>query len=94
MYWFAGEMASGRAPLLTRVVEERFATEPALVEQLLHVLNHDVPPSSLFSPGLAASALAKGLARGRGRRREVLGEARTLAGEQLRRRRPPAVPNR
>src|SRR5829696_312303 len=85
MYWFAAEMASGRAPLLNRVVEERFASDPELVEGLLHVLNHDLSPSELFRPGLGVSALAKALARERGRRLQVLGEARTMAGEQLRR---------
>jgi 2-polyprenyl-6-methoxyphenol hydroxylase-like FAD-dependent oxidoreductase len=94
MYWFAGDMAARRSPLLSRVVEERFATEPELVEGLLHVLNHDLPPSELFSPALGVSTLAKALARERGRRLEVLGEARMLAGQQIRRRRPPALPNR
>ena len=93
MYWFAQDMARpGRAPLLTRIVEERFAAEPALVEGLLHVLNHEIPPSELFGPRLSVAALAEALRRGRGRRRQVLGEARALAGEQLRRRKPPALP--
>jgi 2-polyprenyl-6-methoxyphenol hydroxylase-like FAD-dependent oxidoreductase len=94
MYWFAGEMASGRAPLLNRALEERFAAEPELVEGLLHVLNHDLPPSELFGPRLAGSMLARALSRGRGRRRQVLAEARRLAGEQIRRRKPPALANR
>jgi menaquinone-9 beta-reductase len=95
MYWFARDMAMpDRIPLLTRVVEERFAAEPGLVERLLHVLNHEIPPSRLLGPGASASALSKAFARGRGRRREVLGEARTLIGEQVRRRNPPALPNR
>jgi 2-polyprenyl-6-methoxyphenol hydroxylase-like FAD-dependent oxidoreductase len=95
MYWFAQDMARpNRAPLLTRVVEERFAAEPELVEGLLRVLNHEVPPSKLFGPALSASTLARGVRRERGRRRQVLREARALAGEQLRRRKPPALPNR
>lgn len=85
MYWFAQEMAvPGRAPLILRVVEERFATDPELLEGLLRVLNHDLPPSKLFGPGLATSALAKAFVGARGRRRELLGEARTLVGEQIR----------
>ena len=43
---------------------------------------------------LGVSALAKALVRERGRRLEVLGEARGMAGDQLRRRSPPALPNR
>jgi 2-polyprenyl-6-methoxyphenol hydroxylase-like FAD-dependent oxidoreductase len=94
MYWFAGEMAARRTPHLSRVVEERFAGEPRLVERLLHVLNHEVPPSRLLSPSGSASALVKALGRASGRRLEVLAEARALAGQQIRRRRPPALPNR
>ena len=94
MYWFAGEMAARRTPHLSRVVEERFASEPELVERLLHVLNHEVPPSRLLGPAGSAGALSKALARARGRRLEVLAEARALAGRQIRRRRPPALPNR
>jgi 2-polyprenyl-6-methoxyphenol hydroxylase-like FAD-dependent oxidoreductase len=95
MYWFAQEMAlPGRLPQLSSVVDERFAAEPEQVEGLLHVLNHDIPPSELFGPGFAASTLAKAFVRRRGRRRDLLGEVRTLAGEQIRRRKPPALPNR
>ncbi len=95
MYWFAQDMANpGRAPLLSRVVERRFAADPELVEGLLHVLNHEIPPSGLFSPRLSISALVEGLREGRGQRRQILGEARALAGELVRRRKPPALPNR
>jgi 2-polyprenyl-6-methoxyphenol hydroxylase-like FAD-dependent oxidoreductase len=85
MYWFAQDMAvPGRAPLILRVIEERFATDPELLEGLLRVLNHDLSPSKLFGPGLATSAFAKAFVRARGRRRELLGEARTLVAEQIR----------
>ena len=94
MYWFAGDMASRRTPLLSRVVEERFASDPELVERLLRVLNHEVPPSQLLSPGATMATLSKAIGRERGRRLEVLAEARALAGQQVRRRRPPALPNR
>jgi 2-polyprenyl-6-methoxyphenol hydroxylase-like FAD-dependent oxidoreductase len=95
MYWFAQEMAlPDRAPLLTGLVEKRMEADPRLVEGMLHVLNHEMTPSELIGPRLAASALAEGLVRERGRRRAILREARTLMGEQIRRRKPPALPNR
>jgi 2-polyprenyl-6-methoxyphenol hydroxylase-like FAD-dependent oxidoreductase len=95
MYWFAQDMANPtRAPLLSRVVEERLAGDPALVEDLLRVLNHELPPSELFGPRLGVSALGTALRRERGRRWQLLGEARALAGEQVRRRKPPALPSR
>ena len=49
MYWFARDMASDRTPHLSRAMEERMAGDPRLVEGLLRVLNHELPPSKLFS---------------------------------------------
>jgi hypothetical protein len=86
--------STDRAPLVGQVVEERLAQDPRLVEGLLRVLNHELPPSELLSPRLGLSALVTAFARERGRRGQVLGEARTLVGDQLRRRKPPALPNR
>ena len=95
MYWFAQEMAlPDRAPLLLRLIEKRMEAEPRLVEGMLRVLNHELAPSKLFGPRLAGSALAEGLIKGRGRRRALLREVRDLAAEQMRRRKPPALPNR
>jgi 2-polyprenyl-6-methoxyphenol hydroxylase-like FAD-dependent oxidoreductase len=95
MYWFAQEMANPtRAPLLNGVIEERMAEDPRLVEGLLRVLNHELPPSELFGARFGVAALGTALVRERGRRWQVLGEARVLAGDQLRRRKPPALPNR
>jgi 2-polyprenyl-6-methoxyphenol hydroxylase-like FAD-dependent oxidoreductase len=95
MYWFAQEMANPtRAPLLNRVVEERLAEDPQLVEGLVRVLNHELPPSELFGLRFGVAAIGTALVRERGRRLQVLAEARTLMGDQLRRRKPPSLPNR
>jgi 2-polyprenyl-6-methoxyphenol hydroxylase-like FAD-dependent oxidoreductase len=95
MYWFAQDMAvPGRAPLITRVVEERFAAEPELVEGLLRVLNHELKPSQLFTPWLGIAALSGALRSGRGQRRAVLREAGALAREEVRRMRPPRIARR
>jgi hypothetical protein len=92
MYWFAQDMgAPGRTPLLSRVVEERMTSDPQLVEGLLRVLNHEVPPSRLLGVRGTASVLADAFRGGRGQRRSVLGEVRTFSGDQLRRRRRPAL---
>jgi 2-polyprenyl-6-methoxyphenol hydroxylase-like FAD-dependent oxidoreductase len=87
MYWFAQDMgAVDRAPLLLRAMQARFATDPDLVEGFLRVLGHDLPPSQLFTPATMLSILAEALRDGRGQRRALLAEARTLGVEELRRR--------
>jgi 2-polyprenyl-6-methoxyphenol hydroxylase-like FAD-dependent oxidoreductase len=90
MYWFAQDMGDpDRAPRLSRVIEERMAADPRLVDRLLRVLNHEIRPSKVFSPRLGLSALATALRTGRGHRRELLGEAGTLAVAEMRRGGPP-----
>jgi 2-polyprenyl-6-methoxyphenol hydroxylase-like FAD-dependent oxidoreductase len=86
MYWFAQDIGAAEGPQhLGAVVGTRFAEEPATVEKLLRILNHELPPSSLFTPGFVFSVLAAALRDGRGLRREVLAEARDLAVEEVRR---------
>lgn len=86
MYWFAHDMgAPGTAGLLELEVMRRIAAEPRLIADLVRVLNHDLPPSGLFSPSLALGALGPALLKSPGRRLQLLGEAGTLAGIQLRR---------
>jgi 2-polyprenyl-6-methoxyphenol hydroxylase-like FAD-dependent oxidoreductase len=84
MYWFARDMASGRAPRISVAIEERMAADPRLVESLLRVLNHELPPSEMFTPRLALSGFSKAWADGGGHRMSLLGEARDLALEQIR----------
>lgn len=86
MYWFAREMgAAGPSRLLDREVLRRIGSDPRKVADLARVLNHDLPPSKLFSAPLALSTLAGALLKHPGQRRRLLGEAGELAATQLRR---------
>jgi flavin-dependent dehydrogenase len=86
MYWFAQDMAAtDRAPKLLRAIQERLAAEPRLVDDMLRVLGHDLPPSKLFTPSLILPVLAEALRTGRGERLALLAEPRALAVEELRR---------
>lgn len=90
MYRFAGEMgAPGPTPRLIHEIQRRLAADPKLTHGLLRVLNHDLPPSRLFTPWLAAQAVASGLRRGRGSRRALLRDTRTQLAAELLDRRPP-----
>jgi 2-polyprenyl-6-methoxyphenol hydroxylase-like FAD-dependent oxidoreductase len=89
MYRFAGEMgAPGPTPQFVHEVQRRLAASPKLTEELLRILNHDLPPSRVFTPRLAVRAVASGLRRGRGRRRALLRELRGELTRELRDRRP------
>jgi 2-polyprenyl-6-methoxyphenol hydroxylase-like FAD-dependent oxidoreductase len=86
MYWFAQDMGTvDRAPLLGPALEARLASDPDLVENLLRVLGHEIPPSRLFTPPLMLSLLAEALREGRGQRLAIAAEARGLAVQELRR---------
>jgi 2-polyprenyl-6-methoxyphenol hydroxylase-like FAD-dependent oxidoreductase len=86
MYWFAQDIGAFEGEQhLNAAVEARFAEEPAAVEKLLRILNHDLPPSQLFTPGFVLSSLARALREGRGHRGAILAEARERAVEEIRR---------
>ena len=86
MYWFARDTGDlERAPLLQPALEARLAADPELVEDLLRVLGHEIPPSQLLTPSLMLSLLAETLRDGRGRRLAIAAEARGLALQELRR---------
>jgi menaquinone-9 beta-reductase len=86
MYWFAQDVGAAEGEQhLTGVVGSRFAAEPAVVEKLLRIFNHELPPSGLFTPSFALSVVAEALRKGRGHRRAILAEARELAVEEVRR---------
>ena len=86
MYWFAQDLGDSiRAPLLLRALQDRLAAEPALVDDFMRVLAHDLPPSKLFSPAFLLSVVGEALREGRGQRRALLAETRALALEELRR---------
>jgi 2-polyprenyl-6-methoxyphenol hydroxylase-like FAD-dependent oxidoreductase len=86
MYWFAQDIGAAEGEqYLNAAAGARFAAEPAVVEKLLRILNHEVPPSILFTPGFVLSILAGAIREGRGHRRAILAEARDLAVEEVRR---------
>lgn len=89
MYWLSHDMgAPGPTPLLIQAVQRRIAGDPASLDALLRVINHDLPPSKLFTARLAASALGSALRSEPGRRRTLLREARDLVANEVRRRVP------
>ena len=93
MYRFAGEMgAAGPTPPLLKEVQRCIAGDPELTDGLLRVLNHELPPSSVFTPAVALRAVATGVRRGQTPRLALLRDAGSLIGDQLRGRRPPASP--
>jgi len=96
MYWLARDLgARGRTPPVFREIQRRVAEDPRLAEGLVRVMNHDVPPSQVFTASLAARAVGRALRRNPGRRRAVIRETRALVGAEVRRkiaaRRPPVV---
>lgn len=86
MYWFAQDMgAVDRAPLLQPALQARLVADPDLIENLLRVLGHEIPPSRMFSPSLLLSLLAETLREGSGQRVAIAAEVRGLAVQELRR---------
>lgn len=90
MYWFARDLgAPGATPPLRQEVQRRIAADPSLLDGLLRVLSHELPPSKLFTPSLALVATTNALRRGRGKRKRILREAYELIADELRHRTPP-----
>lgn len=86
MYWFAHDMgAAGSTPPLTRHIQRRMADEPALAEQMLRVLDQDLPPSAVFTAGLAARVAGRALRTGSDGRRALLRDVGTQFAGQARR---------
>jgi hypothetical protein len=89
MYWFAHDMgSSGPPPLVVQEIQRRIAGDRHLTDGFMHVLNHDLPPSAVFTPYLALAATFKALLTHKGQRKVLLREAGTLAANNWRRRAP------
>jgi 2-polyprenyl-6-methoxyphenol hydroxylase-like FAD-dependent oxidoreductase len=87
MYWFAHDMGSpGTTRPLMAEVQARIAASPGLTEDLIRVLNHDLPPSQLATPSLVLPAFLAALKREHGRRFSILKEAAELVRTDRRRR--------
>ena len=74
--------------MLVQEIQKRIATDPKLTEQLVHVLNHELAPSEVFTPTLAFASLYRALLTKKGHRRTLMREARKLAVNNWRRRAP------
>ena len=89
MYWFAYDSgAPGPPPLLVQEIQRRIAADSELTDAFMRVLNHEIPPSTVFTPGLALSAAGRALLTSPGQRRTLLREAQTVAANNWRRRAP------
>jgi 2-polyprenyl-6-methoxyphenol hydroxylase-like FAD-dependent oxidoreductase len=87
MYWFAHDMGSpGSTRPLVAQVQARIASSDGLTEDLIRVLNHDLPPSELAKPALVLPALLAGFKGERGQRLSILREAAELVRTDRRRR--------
>jgi 2-polyprenyl-6-methoxyphenol hydroxylase-like FAD-dependent oxidoreductase len=95
MYWFAQGMGrTEQAPILMRAFQARLAADPELVDGLIRVLGHDLPPSKLFSPSLMLSVLGEAIRADPSRGPRLLADAGRLVREELRHPRKPRRPRR
>lgn len=94
MYLFAAAMgAAGPVPPLLHEVQRSIAGDAHLQDGLVRVLNHERPPSAVFTPAVALRGLVSGVRRGVTPPLALLRDARAQLTEQLRTRRPPALPD-
>jgi 2-polyprenyl-6-methoxyphenol hydroxylase-like FAD-dependent oxidoreductase len=87
MYWLAHQFGSaGPVPqLLQEMLAQLLSTEDG-VERFARMMDHTLPPSSVFGPALLARGLTRGLRTRREQRGQLIAEARTLIADQVRRR--------
>ena len=91
MYWFAHDMgAAGPPPRVVAQIQSRIAGDPKLTDGMVRVLNHELPPSKVFTPLLAAQAALAELRARPKERGDLLREVRTIAANNWRRRTPSA----
>ncbi len=91
MYWFAHDMgAAGPPPRLVARIQSRIGGDPKLTDGMVRVLNHELPPSKVFTPLLAAKAALAELRARPKERGDLLREVRTIAANNWRRRAPSA----
>jgi 2-polyprenyl-6-methoxyphenol hydroxylase-like FAD-dependent oxidoreductase len=62
MYWYAARMGKpGPATPWTNCVLRQIGSDPEATRAFLGILNHDVPPSELYTPALALRATARAI---------------------------------
>jgi 2-polyprenyl-6-methoxyphenol hydroxylase-like FAD-dependent oxidoreductase len=87
MYWFANDMGSpGATTSLMAEIQARIAVRRRLTEDLIRVLNHDLPPSRLAKPSLVLPAFLAAITSERSQRLSVLREAADRVRTDRRRR--------
>lgn len=60
MYWYAARMgAPGPATPWTNALLREISANPAATRAFIQVLNHDIPPSRLYTPAMALRATAR-----------------------------------
>ncbi|HEX5265806.1 MAG TPA: NAD(P)/FAD-dependent oxidoreductase [Acidimicrobiales bacterium] len=60
MYWFAGDMgAPGPTPALVREMIRQVVERPGGADRFLQLMDHQLPPSQLFTPRRALAAAAR-----------------------------------
>ena len=92
MFWFAQDISSTElSPLLARAMQQRMAADPALIANFLRILNHEIPPSKVFTARVIAPVVGRAFREGHGRRRALARELGGLAAEEFRRRGPPRL---
>jgi 2-polyprenyl-6-methoxyphenol hydroxylase-like FAD-dependent oxidoreductase len=88
MYWFATDMgAAGENPGIVADMMLGLRNEDGGTERFLRVLNHELLPSELFNPGRLARTLARASIHHPRRALGLVGEARSRAADELKRRR-------
>jgi 2-polyprenyl-6-methoxyphenol hydroxylase-like FAD-dependent oxidoreductase len=86
MYWFAHDMgAAGPTTPWRREAQRRIDADPQTTAAMVRVLNRELLPSQVFTPGFFLATSAQALRRGRGRRRAIAREIFATAGTDLRR---------
>jgi 2-polyprenyl-6-methoxyphenol hydroxylase-like FAD-dependent oxidoreductase len=88
MYWFAGDLgAPGPTPPLVREMIRQLVARPGGADRFMRVLDHQLPPSQVFTP-LRALAAGAGLVASRGASPRLVGrELHRLIGRETSRRR-------
>jgi 2-polyprenyl-6-methoxyphenol hydroxylase-like FAD-dependent oxidoreductase len=78
MHWFATDMGrAGPSPPLASQFTRDIAGDDEATKQLLQVLNHDIPPSRLFTPRRLGRAAVRAVRADPGQIPAIAGEAAT-----------------
>lgn len=85
MFWFAQQLgAPGPTPPIHSEMIRRITADAELTDDLFRVLNHDLPPSKVFTPSLALAASANLLRSAQQPRPAIAKQLAALAADQAR----------